>query len=152
MKVLKRIGLALVCLPVILIMLIIIYEITGMCVNHISTDRQTEKLRKTLSTAVSDIDVINTYSWTGNTGNGNHVECVSEITFASDMNEEELISSFSDKIDEDIRESYQGANGCYFIEFDNNGISSVEFSMDEDGKYLCRMVKSAPFSDNIEGH
>ena len=94
MKALKKIGIGLILLPLILIVIYILFELVGMCVNHISTDRQTDKLQSTLSAAVSDIDIINAESWTGNTGNGNHVECVSEVTFTSTMGVEDIAAAF----------------------------------------------------------
>lgn len=152
MKALKKIGIGLIMLPLILIVIYILFELVGMCVNHISTDRQTDKLQSTLSAAVSDIDIINAKSWTGNTGNGNHVECVSEVTFTSTMDVEDIAAAFSDKNDKDVSDSYMGAEGSYFLVYEDKGISSVRFSINENGNCLCRMVKSAPFSDNIEGH
>ena len=150
MKTCKKIGIGFLLLPLVLIVLIIIYELVGMEINHASTDKQTGVLRDTLEDSVNDIEILNENSLTGNTGNGNHIECVSEITFSSEMEETEMISAFSDKMSMDINESYLGANGCYFIDCGENGI--VRFSKKDDGNYLCRMVKSAPFSDNIEGH
>ncbi|MBO4866543.1 MAG: hypothetical protein J5582_08225 [Ruminococcus sp.] len=147
MKTWKKVGIGFLLLPYVLATLIFLYELIGMGVNHASTDKQTGVLRDALSGSVNDIEILNVNSWTGNTGNGNHVECVSEITFSSAMEERDMVSAISDKMG---KESYLGANGCYFIDCEENG--SVRFSKNDDGNYLCRMVKSAPFSDNIEGH
>ncbi len=73
MKWLKRTGLALLLLPVIIIAVFILYEIFGMCVNHIATGRQTNKLQVNLEKEIPDIEIISVYSETGNTsGTGNH--------------------------------------------------------------------------------
>ena len=128
MKILKRLGIGIVLLPVILICLYIVFEIVGMCVNHISTGRQTALLEKQLTAEINDIDICNVYSWTGNTGNGNHVDRVSEITFSSDMSEEDIRNSMTDNYE-------------YF-----------ELDIEDNGNYTFRLVTSAPFADNIEGH
>ena len=152
MKLLKRTIMVILLLPVILAALYIVIEIAGMCVNHMTTDRQTTEMQKMLSASVSDIDISDTNSWTGNTGNGNHVECVSEITFSSELTNEELANAFAEKYGKNVRDRGEGEDGCYFVDFDEDGISTVRFTKEESGSCLCRLVTSAPFSDNIEGH
>ncbi|MBQ9541560.1 hypothetical protein [Ruminococcus sp.] len=128
MKVLKRIGLCVLALPFVLVCLYIIIEIVGACVNHISTDRQTSKLKTTLTTAVTDAEITDEYSWTGNTGNGNHVDCVSEVTFSSGLDEND--------IEKALKQNYD----------------SFQLTVKENGDYTLRVVTLAPFWDNIEGH
>ena len=128
MKVLKRIGLCVLALPFVIVCLYIIFEIVGACVNHISTDRQTSKLKTTLTTVVTDAEITDEYSWTGNTGNGNHVDCVSEVTFSSGLDEND--------IEKALQPNYE----------------SFQLTAKENGNYTLRVVTSAPFWDNIEGH
>lgn len=67
MKWLKRTGLVLLSLPIILIIIVILYEIFGMCVNHIATKRQTDRLKMNLENEIQDIKFVKIYSETGNT-------------------------------------------------------------------------------------
>lgn len=132
MKILKLIGIVVLFLPFILIAAFIVFEMFGMCVNHAATDRQTEKLQADLAENISDIEIISVHSETGNTGNGNHVDCVSEITFSTAMTESEIIGAMSESYD-----------------FDKAGCSVNKM---DDGSYTFYRVTSAPFPDNIEGH
>lgn len=111
----------------------ILYEIFGMCINHMTTKTQTDKLQKNLKTEISDIKMIDVYSETGNTsGTGNHVDCLSSITFSTEMQEAEIKNRMS--------KYYQfNEDSCYVIKT-------------EDGNYLFYLNTTAPFADNIEGH
>jgi len=133
MKILKRTGFVLLSLPIVLIVLFIAYQIFGMCMNHIATKYQTDKLKTNLENEIPDIKVIKVYSETGNTsGTGNHVDCLSSITFSTEMQDFEIENSMSGyyRFDE---------SNCYVIKT-------------EDGNYLFYLNTSAPFPDNIEGH
>lgn len=66
MKWLKRIGVAVVLLPIIVPIIFIMYETFGMCVNHLATKRQTEKLQINLESEIPDIKIVSVYSETGN--------------------------------------------------------------------------------------
>lgn len=97
MKLIKRTGLALLFLPVILILIFILYEFIGMCVNHSATRQQTMKLRTNLENEIPDITIVDVYSETGNTsGTGNHVDCLSAVTFSTQMQESEIKNSMSE--------------------------------------------------------
>lgn len=133
MKWLKRTGLALLFLPVIVITIYIFYEIFGMCVNHIATGRQTNKLQVNLEKEIPDIEIISVYSETGNTsGTGNHVDCLSAIVFSTKMQESEIVNKMSTYYEFDEWK-------CYVYQTEN-------------GNYLIYLNTSAPFVDNIEGH
>lgn len=134
MKTLKRIGIGIIILPFALICLYILYELVGYAVNHISTDRQTSRLQKDLTAAVQDIDVISAESWTGNTGNGNHVECVSTVKFKSKMTKSEITEALGDNYVSD------------------DTLLGARLNENEDGDYEFKLITAAPFSDNIEGH
>ena len=120
MKWLKRLGVALLFLPVMLVVVFVIYEIFGMCMNHIATKEQTDTLRGNLENE------------TGNTsGTGNHVDCLSSITFSTEMQESEIEACMSK----------------YYV-FDEWGC----YVRKRDGCYMIQIITSAPFPDNIEGH
>lgn len=131
MKWFKRIGMAILFLPFILILGVIVFEIVGMSVNHAATDRQTKKLQADLTEGISDLEIINVNSETGNSsGTGNHVECMSTIIFSTEMNESEI----------------EEAMAAYY-DFDNCVIRK-----EENGTFSIYLETSAPFRDNIEGH
>ena len=133
MKLLKRIALAFVLVPLILIGIIIGYEVVGMCVNHLATARQTKQLVADLKTEVPDIEVIDVHSETGNTsGTGNHVDCLSAVIFSTEMQQSDLESRLFQHYD-------QEAGNCSLLQT-------------EDGYYRVSLNTSAPFADNIEGH
>lgn len=133
MKWLKRTGLIILSLPIILIIFFVIYEIFGICMNHIATKQQTDKLQITLENEIPDITIVSVSSETGNTsGTGNHVDCLTSIIFSTEMQESE------------IKDSMAG-----YYEFDE---WSCYITKTENGHYLFYLNTSAPFADNIEGH
>lgn len=133
MKQLKRAALAVVSVPLILTGILILYEVFGMCANHLATKRQTKQLVADLKTEVPDIEFIEIHSETGNTsGTGNHVDCLSAVTFSTKMQQSELEDKLFQHYSYDERE-------CFL-------------SPKEDGSYLFYLNTSAPFADNIEGH
>lgn len=109
------------------------FQIFGMCVNHAATDRQTKELTNHLTQAITDVEIMDVYSETGNTsGTGNHVDCLSVITFSSGQSLAEIKDCMS--------EYYKWDDGSCFVE------------EKDDGNYRFYFNTSAPFPDNIEGH
>lgn len=120
-------------LPITLVIVWGMYEIFGMCINHIATKEQTNTLWMNLESEISDIEIISVYSETGNTsGTGNHVDCLSSIMFSTKMQEMEIEDCLSE----------------YYV-FDE---WSCYVNKTEDGYYTIYINTSAPFADNIEGH
>lgn len=120
-------------LPITLVIVWGMYEIFGMCINHIATKEQTNTLRMNLESEISDIEIISVYSETGNTsGTGNHVDCLSSIMFSTKRQEMEIEDCLSE----------------YYV-FDE---WSCYVNKTEDGYYTIYINTSAPFADNIEGH
>ena len=133
MKWVKRFGIVMSSLPIVLVVVWVLYEIFGMCINHIATKEQTNTLRRNLEREISDIDIISDYSETGNTsGTGNHVDCLSFIIFSTQMQETEI---------EDCMSKYY-----VFDEW------SCYVNKTNDGYYKIYINTSAPFAHNIEGH
>lgn len=133
MKLIKRMGVFFLALPVIFIIIFVLYEIFGMCINHIATKHQTDKLQINLENKIPDIKIVDVYSETGNTsGTGNHVDCLSSIKFSTNMQEFEIEGSMS--------EYYEFNEWSCFVD------------KTDDGNYLFYLNTSAPFKDNIEGH
>jgi len=132
-KLLKRTGVVILSLPILVIVLFVLYEFFGMCINHMATKYQTERLQANLENEIPDIKIINVYSETGNTsGTGNHVDCLSSITFSTKMQDFEVKNSMS--------KYYQ------FHEW------SCYVAKTEDQNYVFYLNTSAPFVNNIEGH
>lgn len=137
MKRLRKTGLFLLLAPIVFIivfiLLFILYEIFGMCVNHLATRRRTQALQDALESSIPDIEFIDVYWETGNTsGTGNHVDCLSCVTFSTQMPESEIKIRLAD-----------------YYEFDE---WSCHISKTDTGDYLFYLNTSAPFPDNIEGH
>lgn len=131
MKWLKRIGAAVLVLPVVLPIIFIMYETFGMCVNHLATKRQTDKLQINLEKEIPDIKIVRVYSETGNTsGTGNHVDCLSSVIFSTGMQKSEIESSMSK-----------------YYQFDEWYLDKTKT-----GQYLFYLNTTAPFEDNLEGH
>ncbi len=133
MKWLKRLGIAILTLPIILLVIWGLYEVFGMCINHIATQKQTNTLQTNLENEISDIEIVSVYSETGNTsGTGNHVDCLSSIVFSTEMQKTEI---------EDCLSEYYAFDEWYCY-----------VNQTEDGYYIISVNTPAPFSDNIEGH
>lgn len=132
MKHIKRIFIGIICLPFLLIGFLILFELLGMAVNHFATYQQTKELKSNLIEAVSDIEIIDVYSETGNTsGTGNHVDSLTIITFSSQQTLEEIQSRMKE-----------------YYEF-NEWYCRIE---ETEERYVFYLNTSAPFTDNIEGH
>ena len=130
MKTLKKVFIGILALPLFLIC----FEIFGMIVNHASTSIQTNRLRRNIVDAIPNTEIISVESQTGNTsGTGNHVDCLTRIIFSSDLS----LSEIQDK----LRNAFES----------NTRECSVK-ETDKAGEYLFILCKSAPFSNNIEGH
>ena len=133
MKQLKKLGIVILSLPIILVVILVLYEIFGICINHITTKKQTNTLKINLENEISDIEIISVYSETGNTsGTGNHVDCMSLIMFSTEMQETEIKDCMSK----------------YYV-FDE---WSCYINKTDDGYYIICINTPAPFADNIEGH
>ena len=147
MKWIKRLAVVILALPIAIASIFVIYEIFGLCVNHIATKIQTDTLQANLESQISDIEIISVYSETGNTsGTGNHVDCLSYIVFSTSMKEDEIkdcISKYYDELDE-----------WHFFVSKTEELDKWNFSVPkaEDGYYIIYVNTSAPFADNIEGH
>ncbi len=129
----QKFGIVTLSLPIALVVVWVLYEIFGMCINHITTKEQTNTLRTNLESEISDIGIIRVYSETGNTsGTGNHVDCLSSIIFSTEMQQTEI---------EDCMSKYYVFDewSCYVNKTD-------------DGYYIICINTSAPFANNIEGH
>ncbi len=133
MKWLKKLGIAILTLPITLFVIWGLYEVFGMCINHIATKEQTNTLQMILENKISDIEIVSVHSETGNTsGTGNHVDCLSSVIFSTKMQETEIEDCLSE----------------YYV-FDEE---NCDVDQTADGYYIIYINTSAPFADNIEGH
>lgn len=130
MKTLKKCLFVIFALPIFLVML----EVFGMIVNQASTGIQTSRLRHDIVDTLPDTEIISVDSETGNTtGTGNHVDCLTRITFTSDLSLSEVQNKLS-RI------------------YEWNDLSCYVEETDKAGEYLFFLRKRAPFADNIKGH
>lgn len=133
MKWLKRAGTVILLMPLLLAAIFVLYEVFGMCVNHVAARRQTDRLQMALEREIPDIQILSSSSETGNlSGTGNHVDCVSSIIFSTGMQMAEIEAGLS--------EYYQFDGWSCFLD------------KTSDGYYRFYLNTSAPFADNIEGH
>ena len=133
MKWIKRICVIIMSLPVILIIVLITFEIFGMCVNHLATSRQTKELQSNLENEIDGIKIIDVHFQTGNlSGTGNHVECLSVVTFSTTLEECEIKKIMSKYYNIDNQ-------NCFLKKTDQGIYSSIQET-------------TAPFPNNIEGH
>ena len=130
MKTMKKVLIGILAVPLFLIL----FEIFGMIINHASTCIQTNRLRHDIVDAIPNTEIISVESQTGNTsGTGNHVDCLTCITFTSGLSVPEI----QDK----LGSTYEWDEwNCYVDETDTKG------------EYLFFLRKHAPFVNNIEGH
>lgn len=149
MKILKRIGIAVICIPLVLIFAYIVFEFIGMAVNHYSTHQQTNSLKETILSVAPESGILATYSETGNiSGTGNHVDMLSVILLKTDMELSELERSLNEYYPLDDCTLWVEQTGSVKAQYDGF-LFIPEEAQNTCMVYLCQ---SAPFVDNIEGH
>ena len=133
MKLMKNFGIALLFLPIILIGFFLIYEFLGLCANQLAARWQTERLQANLKREIPDIQILDVYTESGNTsGTGNHVDSLSSVTFATELEESEILDCLS--------AYYIGDEWSCFIEKAG------------ESHYILYLNTAAPFPDNLAGH
>ncbi len=148
MKIIKKIGIVLICIPGVFLFLIIGWELFGMAVNNVEGHWQMEELINEISNVGEQVEILDTYSFVGNySGTGNHCDLVSAALVRTER--------FPDL-------SYHAGQWCETFstltelrkyEYDYNKWSSLlDFPEDETNCYLLVKIESAPFKDNIQGH
>ncbi len=156
MKIFKKVLKAIIFIPITLIALVITFEIIGMIINHAATVRQTRTLQNTIQKELASVEIIDTYSETGNTsGTGNHVDMLSVVLFKTEDNPGE--------IEDKLKEYYVFDEWtCFIVSLDtvkqkqNEGFYSFANQMNiptpSENSYFMYLNQSAPFADNIVGH
>ena len=157
-RVFKELLIVLLALPAILVGLFVLYEVMGMAVNHTSSAHQTKNAIKLLNTELSSVEIIDSYTETGNTsGTGNHVDMLTAIIFKTDASLPEI---------EGLIDRNYGLNEwyCWIEEMEKIAafretapylypfVAEMGVSDDLERTYLLYINNSAPFVDNIEGH
>ncbi len=134
MKALKKVLIGVLSAPFVLVLLFVLFEIFGMIVNHTATGIQTNTLHRDIRNAFPKTEIISVESQTGNTsGTGNHVDCLTRITFTSNLPLSDVQSKLSDR--------YEWNEWHCYVE-----------TTETVGEYRFYLCTSAPFPDNIEGH
>ncbi len=146
LKFLKGLGIFILILPFLLIVLFVLYELVGIVVNSIATDIQTNDVIGIVEEA--DCEIIDSYSFTGNTGNGNHVDMLTLVIVRTE-NVSDLEKAISD--DESIRfvilSDLDDKNSTFSDE-----LKEMDYPDNTDNCFLVWKCKYAPFVDNIMGH
>lgn len=165
MKVIKRILIGVLCIPFALIGMWVLFELFGLTVNHLSTHIQTYKLKQSLLNKLSSVEIVDTYSETGNTGpTGNHVDMLSVVIFKTDDSKLDIRNKLRSFYDLE-----EGAS-CFWSEswiddmitvkeyrkipykYDFHYYSEMNIPENLEKCYMIYLNKSAPFVNNIEGH
>lgn len=146
-KALKRIFTIIICIPIVLIVLFIGYELIGIAVNNYSANKQTKNLIEDISN-ISDVEIIDSNTFAENTsGTGNHVDMLSLVLVRTEY-ADELNKNFSGYDNFRIRPyevlSEDKLNGKFY--------GSLEYPKNKDNLYVIDVNNSAPFWDNIVGH
>ena len=159
MRLVKRIAIGVACVPVFLFALFVAYELIGMVVNHIATSMQTSRLEKTLEKELPGVEILGSYSETGNTsGTGNHVDMLSVVLFRTELER--------DGITRRLEPFFRFTDGwsCWIAdagvikrehEKDRYALSffdKLDAPAEPTNCYILYLNESAPFPDNIEGH
>lgn len=139
-------GIILLCLPLVLIVLLILWEIFCVTVNNISGVCQTVGVMNGYSNS-ADIEVLDNVTFVGNTsGTGNHTEARSTVLVrAKDINELEyrtngdryLITSLSEKIPEYKLDRWD---------------RELEMPYENEDCYVVEVYGEVPFPNSIMGH
>ena len=157
-RVFKELLIVLLALPAILVGLFVLYEVMGMAVNHTSSAHQTKNAIKLLNTELSSVEIIDSYTETGNTsGTGNHVDMLTAIIFKTDASLPEIeglidrnygLDEWYCRIEEMEKVAAFWEEAPIFYSY----VSEMEVPDDLEHTYLLYINNSAPFVDNIEGH
>ncbi len=147
MKILKKIGIVLICIPAVLLFLFIGYELFGIVINNIYGQIHTDDMLMALSNN-SDIVVLDTYTFVGNSsGTGNHCDLLTAAVVRNDIGDIYSFYYATDKCADHIFSLSE------LQEYDYEKWSSLlDFPEDETDCYLLIKIDSAPFKDNIQGH
>lgn len=157
-NILKKIVIAVVLIPFVLIILFVAFEIMGAIVNSATTAKQTKQLKSNIEDMLQNSVVLDTYSETGNTsGTGNHVDMLSVVVFQTDDNIEQILEKMQSTYEFDewccwveelnvIVTAYQEHDYYYFF------CENMELPENTDNCYVFYLNRSAPFVDNIVGH
>ena len=154
---LRRVWKGILWFPVVLLVLVILFEVAGMAVNHVASSQQTKQAIERLKTELS-AEIVDRYTETGNTsGTGNHVDMLSVVVFRTGSSAEEIRQalrayesldewSFWVKSLEEVETLRSKFPAVYpFLE-------EMDIPEDLEHSWLLYLNTSAPFPDNIEGH
>ncbi len=153
----KKLVYFILLLPFLLITLVILFEIFGMIVNHAATASQTRQLSKTIRSECTEVEIIDTYSETGNTsGTGNHVDMESVVLFSTTDSKKEVEEKLYQKYEndmwscwvEELPQLVGEENEMWRYDF----LEELELPEEKEGCFVMFFVDEAPFRDNIEGH
>lgn len=154
----RRVLKWILCLPFLLVGLFILYEAVGMAVNHAASARQTQNAIDLLNTGLSSVEIVDSYTETGNTsGTGNHVDLLTAVIFKTDASLLEIeglidrnygLDEWYCRVEEMKEVSAAREEDPSFYPY----VAKMEVPDNLEHTYLLYINNSAPFADNIEGH
>lgn len=154
----KRFFTILACIPILIILAFVVFEIVGAGVNHYETKKQTNTLKENIISVVQDAEILNTYSETGNTsGTGNHVDMLSAVLIKTKAGSSGLQNKLSDYYPSDDDCSFWADTADSVIsKYGKSSLpsfySELDVPKDMQDMYIVYLCRPAPFADNIEGH
>ncbi len=145
-KTVKKIAFGIIILPFAIIILYILWEVIGIICNNIAGNRQTR-------TAVDfceskGYEVIDSNTFVGNSGNGNHVDLISYLIIKTDVSKDDI----ADDLPSEYRLNELDKEIEHEKEMSGNDLEDLEIPENTDNCYFIKVWNSAPFSDNIMGH
>ncbi len=145
LKIIKRIFIGIICIPFVLIILFTVYEFVGIAVNNYSAGRQTKNLIDNIEN-IESVEILDSYTYCGSTGNGNHVDMLSLVLVRTEYEPDEI--SCYIQSDED----YSIVSCENIAEYDSRFYNQLEYPENKGNCYIIKIFNSAPFVDNIMGH
>lgn len=157
MKIIKRILITLICIPLFTVFALVAFEIFGLSVNRYATNRQTNTLKETVLSVAPDAEILDAYAKTGNTsGTGNHVDMLSVLLIKTSMDFSKLKGDLNEHYKLDGRSFWIEETGSYKRWHDETGFSNfldnLAVPKQMHNTYIVYLCRSAPFVHNIQGH
>ena len=147
----KKILKIIIIIPFALIGFYIALQIIGIICNNISGDKQTKSAVNFCESR--KYEVLDSRTFVGNNGNGNHVDLLSYLIIKSDLSGEEIKKSFETEYKcaniNNLEDEIKHEKEMYTF---SQKLGKMKIPQKTDNCYYVVIYDSAPFSDNIMGH
>ena len=147
----KKILKIIIIIPFALIGFYIVLQIIGIICNNISGDKQTKSAVDFCES--KKYEVLDSYTFVGNSVNGNHVDFLSYLIIKTDLSSEDVKKSFESEYKyanvNNLEDEIKHEKEMYTF---SNELGKMKIPEKTDNCYYVVIHNSAPFSDNIMGH